>query len=111
MTDWTKDLSPEGRDAYDEYVEHFRRETVEKIAMSSAFVSLTPSDGKGDVKFWTELGCAIMNDKPILAIVMPGAPIPDKLTMIADEIIMADIDTEDGQRQVAKAIRRLTERA
>lgn len=57
-----------------------------KMAESAFVVSLV-SPGKGDVKFWVELGASIMMNKPILAVVLKGAEVPPKLRLVADEIV------------------------
>ena len=58
----------------------------------SALVAQLVPDGRGDVKFWTELGASIMYDKPILAMAFEGRSVPEKLRMIADEVVVL----EDG---------------
>src|SRR3990172_179107 len=104
MSDWIENLTPEERDRFDEFVDHFRRDAVEKIAGSAAFVSLVPK-GRPDIKFATELGMAIMLDKPILAIVPSGVEIPAALRKLSRSVVVADIDTEDGREVVAAGIK------
>lgn len=74
------------------YAARIRRELVPKIAGSAVVVSIATEDV--DVKFATELGLSIMLDKPIVAVVRPGAAIPDKLRRVADRIV--EIDLEAG---------------
>lgn len=74
-----------------------------KLASSSATVSLVPG-GRTDAKFAVELGFSIMLDKPILAVVLPGAEIPDKLRLVADLVVEADMGTEEGGKAVQQAI-------
>jgi hypothetical protein len=107
MTDWVDELDPEGREQWDRFVEHFRQEAVEMIAGSGAFISLVPTRDKLDVKFATELGAAIMLDKPIISLAMPGAVIPESLRRISAEVVEADIDTEEGREQLIQALDRL----
>lgn len=90
-------------DAFDEYVAHFRHSTLQKMVDSAYVMQLVPKEDSFDVKFATELGAAIMLDKPIMAVVMPGATVPSKLIQIADVIVTADLDTEDGREEVARA--------
>lgn len=106
MSGWLDTLSPGERTEWDAFVEHFRRDTLEKLAGSALVMSLIPKTGF-DVKFAVELGAAIMLDKPILAVVPAGQRIPAKLRQVADEIVDADIDVADGQRRVAAALERL----
>jgi len=104
ISDWIDELSPEEREGWDSFVNHVRRETVQGMAKSAFVMSLVPSKENVDVKFAVELGLAIMMDKPILAIVMPDGEISDRLALVADMIVRADIDTEEGQREVASKI-------
>jgi hypothetical protein len=104
--DWLDELSPEERAEWDRFVEHARRTTVEGMARSAFVMSIVPS-GEVDIKFAVELGLAIMLDKPILAVVMPGAAVPGRLRRVADELVVADIDTEAGRRTLAEALARL----
>lgn len=103
--DWTSGLSPEDREAWDEFVDNFRRDALLKMENSAFVASLVP--GEFDVKFAVELGAAIMLDKPIVAIAMPGARIPDTLRRIAAEVIETDVDTEEGRREIGDALARV----
>lgn len=103
MADWIDELTPDERATWDGFVSHFRRDAVEKIAGSAAFVSLLPS-GEVDVKFAVELGTAIMLDKPILAVAQPGGRVSSKLRAVADRIVWADPDTEAGQQVLGAAV-------
>lgn len=93
-TDWGEE--------FEKYVDHFRRDAVQKMHESAYVMSLVP--GEFDVKFATELGAAIMMDKPLLAVVMPGAKVTRKLKLVADHIVEADLDTEEGREKVAAAV-------
>lgn len=102
-------MSPEEQKEWDAFVEAFRREAVEKISGSAGFLSLIPESDDIDVKFCVELGAAIMMNKPIIAVVHKGRTAPEKLAKIADEIVYADLDTTEGQKEVAMAIRRVVD--
>lgn len=104
---WDKDMTPEQTKQWDDYVAHFRESTIKQMAESAFVMQLVPQEGKFDVKFATELGASIMLDKPILAVVMPGAAVPSKLRLIADEIVECDIDTEEGRKSLTAAIARI----
>lgn len=106
---WIEGLTPGERSQWDAFVEHFRRDALQKIGGSAAFVSILPAGDNVDVQFAAEIGTAIMLDKPILAITGPGRPISDKLRHVADIVVEADVDTEDGRDVIAAAIRRLAE--
>lgn len=87
--------------------EQFQRVVTEglvpRVAGSHVCVSIVPTDQKNfvDAKFCVELGVMIMLDKPILAIVDPSVPVPEKLRLVADEIVFADIHTEEGRELIA----------
>jgi hypothetical protein len=106
MADWLDDLDNEEREQWDRFVEHTRRSTVEQMSESAFVASIVPKGevGHTDIKFAVELGLAIMMNKPIIAIIMPGAKIPARLSWVADRIIEADIDTQEGRDRVASAI-------
>lgn len=76
------------------WVDAVINELVPKVEDCRYFLALAPSDGgEGDVKFWVELGLAIMLDKPIVAIV-PVAEhekfkLPRKLRIVADQLVFA----------------------
>ena len=106
MSDWPDQLDPDERASWDAFVEHVRTETLVKMDESLFVMSLVPR-GEVDVKFAVELGLSIMLDKPIVAVVQPGQPIPERLRMVCDEVVEADIDVEEGRRQVAEAIARM----
>lgn len=88
------------------WVENFRREQLRGISESGFFMTILP-DGEGDVEYWAQLGCAIMLDKPIIAVALRGRDVPPKLRLIADEIVRADIDTEDGKNAILEALDRM----
>jgi hypothetical protein len=110
MSDWTENLTPDERDAWEEFVRHFRHDALEKIDSSAFVTSLVPSEEKVDVKFAVELGAAIMLDKPILAVLAPGAKMPKKLHEVVDAYVYADVDTDQGRRVIAQAIHEFKER-
>lgn len=81
---------------------------VPKMQDSTVVMSLVPEEGT-DVKFAVELGYAIMLDKPIIAMVLPGTKIPPKLLMVADDIIEIDIarDPEKASASINEALERM----
>jgi hypothetical protein len=103
--DWIDGLTPEEREGWDAFVDHTRRETLRAMEQSAFVMSLVP--GEADIKFAVELGLAIMLDKPLMAVVMPGAEVPPKLRLVADRIVEADVDVDAGRRKVAAAMREL----
>lgn len=109
MTDWVEALNPEERSSWDDFVDAFRKDALEKIVDSGAFLSLVPTAEHFDAKFAIELGTAIMLDKPLIVVAMPGAEIPTRLRAIADYVIEEDVDTEEGRQAIADALKSIQE--
>jgi hypothetical protein len=102
VSNWLDELDDDGRREWDEYVTHFRQNVLHEIVGANVFASIVPKDD-GDPKFWMELGAAIMFDKPLVALAMPGAKVPEKLRRVCDRIVYADIDTEEGREYAMRA--------
>lgn len=88
------------------FVDHVRRDALVKMTDSAAVVSICPA-GEPDIKFAVELGLAIMLDKPLLIVVGSGRVVPEHLRRVADEIVVADLDVEEGRQLVHEALARL----
>lgn len=95
MSDWDETLTPKQKKAWRQFVKHTREDTAKKMASSAFVMSLVPDEV--DIKFAVELGLAIMLDKPLMFVLGPGTHIPEHLRRVADKIVVADIDTEEGQ--------------
>ena len=92
------------------WVRHVINDMVPKLKGSVASISIVP-DSNGDVKFWVELGAAIMMDKPIIAVAIGHRQVPEKLRLVADEIVyMPDGVNEDASEAVAAALTRVMEK-
>lgn len=77
-----------------------------KMERSAMSISLVPK--QGDVKFWCELGAAIMLDKPLISVVLHEDAIAQKLRMVSDEIIVAADGMDDQtQEELKEAIGRV----
>lgn len=74
-------------DAFDKYAAHFLKDVYGNLRDSSLFVSLCPDKDGLDVKFCTELGAAIMLDKPIIAFAPEGRECPVGLLRIAHAVV------------------------
>jgi len=92
-------------DEWDEFVRNVRKNLVHEIDESAFVMSLVPRRGQVDVKFAVELGLSLMLDKPIIAVVLPGAEMPDRLRRAVDRVVEVDIDTEAGQHELARVIK------
>lgn len=104
---WEAELGPDERDDWDKFVAYQREHTVRAMDESAFVMSLIPQSTDFDIKFALETGIAVMMNKPILAVAVPGAEISPKLLAVCDEVIYVDVDTEDGRQQVAAAIERM----
>lgn len=85
------------------------RETLEPMVRDSA-VAMSIYTGKIDPKMALETGYMILLDKPIIAIVTPGAKVPAKLAMVADEIVEGEIGDPDFQARMMAAMDRVAAR-
>lgn len=94
---------------WDEFVNYHREHTVKAMEKSAYVMSLVPA-GEVDVKFAVELGLAIMLEKPIIAMAQPGTRIPRGLSKIADAVIVADLDTEEGKTEAMSQIQQAMSR-
>lgn len=96
------------------WIGHVIDEMVPKMERSSVIISLCPPKGEwgdGDIKFWVELGAAIMMDKPIIGVVLNDRPVPRKLALVADEIVRLEDGVDGpGSEKLADALKRITER-
>lgn len=91
---------------WEKFVRNYRAGTIKEIESSAMVMSLVPTE-EFDVKFALEIGAAIMLNKPIIAIVMPGRELNEKMAAISDRVIYADIETEEGRQELVKVIQEL----
>ena len=101
--DWTKDP------AWKEYERHVLMDMVPKLSESALTISLVPTD-EGDVKFWVELGASIMLDKPIIVVVANDRRLPERLRRVADEIVVGDLMTDEGRKELSERLALLSHR-
>lgn len=96
--------------AWLEYADHVRKELIPKIRGSSVAMSmLTGSDF--DPKIAVETGYMVLMDKPIITLVVPGVKVPNKLALVSDEIVEADMDKpEETARRIAEAMKRIEDK-
>jgi hypothetical protein len=102
--DWSQDPG------FQEYAQHVRDELIPMIKSSAVAMSLVPPDGVPDVKFAVELGYMIMLDKPLIAILRPGATPSEKLVLVADELVEGEMDQPDFQQRLLAAMSRVREK-
>lgn len=101
-------LTPAERIDWERLVGHVRRDMIGAID-ASAMVILPFLTDRPDAYAALQLGMALLLDKPLLLITSPGADVPARLRRVADAVVEADPDTGQGQEEVTRAIKRLTE--
>jgi len=101
-------MARENDRAWADYSEGFRREVLPKILDSAMFLSIGTAVGEFDVKQATELGAALLCDKPLLLVVPPGRTISERLRRAAD-IVLDDFDVSrpESQERITTALRQL----
>lgn len=90
-------------DGFDAFVAWTREQVVQPMIESAFVCTLLPGDDI-DVKIAVEIGAAILLDKPIVAIALPGRPVPAAMRRIATRIIEADLDTAEGRETIQLAL-------
>lgn len=88
---------------WDDFVRHVRTDLIQKLDETALVISLIPR-GEVDIKFAVELGLSIMMGKPIIAVALPGAFVPENLRRVVDSVVETDIDTEAGREELQRAI-------
>lgn len=95
-------LKPE----WQEFINEARTEAVDKIAQSNIVVQLVPDEV--DIKVALEVGVAVLLDKPLVVVALPGRQVSEKLALVADEVVHADLET--GGKLITDALRRVMEK-
>ena len=83
------------------------RRLVPQMENSGAVVSIAPQgdvESYRDIRYALEVGLSILMDKPIIAVVVPGAKVPAKLALVADVIVEGDMKSPDFQKRMAAAV-------
>ena len=110
MADWLSKLTPEELEEWNEFVRHYREDVLPKMEDSGVFMTVV-SPAKVDMKFAVELGMAIMLEKPIITMVLPGARVPEKLRAISEAVVHCDMDTGKGRDELIEVIRKVRDAA
>ena len=105
---WTmaKKLNPYDSKEWREFEKRVKNELVPKIHAAACTCSVV--SGEVDVKFAVELGLSIMLDKPLIAVVVRGAKVPEKLARVVDRFVEMDPDNpasaQDGMAEAIKHV-------
>lgn len=84
---------------------------TEQIESAFCTAIIVPAGCSADIRFTLELGLSVLHSKPLILAVEPGAQVPEKLAMVADEIV--ELDTKDRKKAEASihaAVERLLAR-
>ena len=88
----------------DEFFRHARTEMFPKMKESAISIVI---GGEPDPKLCLELGAAILFDKPIIAVILPGVKIPANLARVASAIIQGDLRDAAVEGKLKDAITRI----
>lgn len=95
--------------AWADYSARFRREVLPKLLSSIVFMSIGSEATRDfDVRQATELGAALLMDKPVLLVIPAGRTISTRLRRVADAVV-DDWRAEDeaSQDRLFAAMKRL----
>lgn len=85
--------------AWADYSARFRNEVLPKLLDSAVFLSIHSDNPDWDVRQATELGAALLLDKPLLLIVPKGRTLGEHLRRAAD-VVVDEWDATDADAQV-----------
>lgn len=91
--------------AWLEYAQH-ARDNLEPMIKDSA-VTMSFFDGKIEPRMALELGYMVLLDKPIIAVVTPGAEVPNRLAIVADEIVELALEDPSFPQRLQDAMTRV----
>ena len=91
--------------AWKEYARHAREVLEPMVADSNVGVSIFT--GTVDPKMAIETGYMILLDKPIIAVVAPGAKIPRKFAAVIDAVVEGEVDDPTLPQRISAAIDRV----
>jgi hypothetical protein len=96
--------------AWRDFSRRFRHEVLPRILDSAVFLSIHSDNPDFDVQQATQLGAALLLDKPLLLVVPRGRFLGGHLRRAAD-IVVDDWDVDDpkAQERMADALKRLQE--
>jgi hypothetical protein len=67
---------------------------------SSYVITIAPNGSDADIKIAVEIGMAILLNKPLVVLKIPGRVVAEKLLRIADHVIEGEMDTDAGREAV-----------
>ena len=97
-SDWSRSAE------FKRFARHILKDTVPKIAGSAYTIVIAPQGGIADVKIAVELGYTILLDKPLVVFAPKGRTVADRLLRIADHVITADMETDEGRAEAERQL-------
>jgi hypothetical protein len=96
--------------AWRDYSRRFRTNVLPKLLDSAIFLSIGSEVGDFDVKQATELGAALLCDKPLLLLIPRGRTVGARLRRAAD-VVLDDADMNDPafRERLADAMRQISD--
>lgn len=89
------------------YARRVREDMVPKMLDSAYVMTIAPNGGDADVKIAVEIGYAILLNKPLIVMKVPGRVHSEKLLRIADYVVEGDMDTEAGREAMYAQLERI----
>lgn len=102
----TRGLDWSDNPQFKKYARHFREDVLPRITDSALFVAI--GSDQLDIKFVTEIGAALVLDKPFLLVVPPGRHVSARLRRAADVVVDDYDQSPAAQHRVLLAIQELT---
>lgn len=89
-----------------EYAEHIRETLIPNMVNTAMAMCIIPDDpAKLDLKIVMEMGLMVLLDKPIIAVVSPGIPVPENIINLAEAIVeMNNPPTEEDGKRMQETI-------
>lgn len=82
---------------FKKFARSVQEDLVPAMKGSAYVMTIAPDGGAVDVKIAVEIGFAILLDKPLIVLKMPGRPVAERLLRIADHVVEGDMTTEAGK--------------
>jgi hypothetical protein len=89
------------------FAKHIRTNMVPAMRDSAYVITIAPDGSDADIKIAVEIGTAILLNKPLVVLKIPGRVVAEKLLRIADHVIEGDMATEAGRESVLAQMNRV----
>jgi hypothetical protein len=97
--------------AWAEYSARFRKDVLGKLLNSAMFMSILSGDTDDfPVRFATEVGAALLLNKPVILVIPPGVTIGAGLRRAADYVVEDWDGSPEAEERFAAVLRQFDER-